>query len=114
VRAIDTSGNVDQSPAQRSLTVVDVKPPQTKISKHPKKIVRTKKMRVKARFTFKSSETGSRFACKLDKGKWKACKSAKSYKVKRGKHTFRVRATDKAGNVDRTPAKWVWRVKRVR
>jgi hypothetical protein len=32
--------------------------------------------------------------------------------VKRGKHTFSVRATDQAGNVDATPATDTWKVKR--
>ena len=44
-------------------------------------------------------------------------KSPKAYRVKadkvgKRKHTFQVRATDKAGNVDKTPTKWVWKVKR--
>jgi ELWxxDGT repeat protein len=95
--------------------LADFSPPQTKITSHPKKTVRTTKNSAKVRFRFRSDEPGSKFACKLDSGKWKACKSAKTLKVKAGKrkHTFQVRATDKAGNVDRTPARWAWRVKRI-
>ena len=94
--------------------VSDFSPPQTKITKHPKKTVYTKKRSATVRFRFSSDESGSTFTCKLDSGKWKPCNSPKSVKVKasKGKHTFRVRATDKAGNADGTPAKWVWRVKR--
>ena len=45
------------------------------------------------------------FQCKLDKGKFKSCKSPKTYKkLKLGKHVFKVRAIDKAGNVGK-PAK---------
>lgn len=95
--------------------LADFSPPQTKITSHLKKTVRRTKNSAKVRFRFRSDEPGSKFACKLDSGKWKACRSAKTLKVKAGKrkHTFQVRATDKAGNVDRTPAKWAWRVKRI-
>jgi hypothetical protein len=34
--------------------------------------------------------------------------------VKKGKHEFAVRATDTAGNVDQTPAKLSFKVKRKR
>ena len=111
VRAKDQVGNVDASPAKRSFTV-DTRAPQTKIAKHPKKIVRTVKAMVKVSFTFTSSEKSSRFSCKLDKKKWKSCRSRTTYKVKSGKHTVHVRATDRAGNTDRTSAKWTWTVKR--
>lgn len=87
-------------------------PPQTTIVKHPSKLVRTKTTKAKVSFVFKSSKKGSHFSCKLDKGKWSSCRSPKSYKVKLGKHTFQVRATSSAGKTDRSPAKWVWKVKR--
>ena len=111
VRAEDQVGNIDASPAKRSFTV-DTHAPQTKIAKHPKKLVSTKKAMVKVTFTFASSEKGSHFSCKLDKKTWKSCSQRTTYKVKLGMHTFQVRATDRAGNTDRTPAKWVWKVKR--
>jgi len=80
----------------------DKVPPQTKIVKGPPK--KTTKTTVK--FKFRSSEAGSKFQCKLDRGKFKKCKSPKTYKkLKPGKHVFRVRAVDAAGNVDPTPAK---------
>lgn len=58
-----------------------------------------------AKFYFKSNEAGSTFRCRLDWGSWQSCSSPKYYsKLANGKHTFRVRATDKAGNADPTPA----------
>jgi hypothetical protein len=43
---------------------------------------------------------------KLDGKPFKSCRSPKTYKkLKSGKHVFKVRATDRAGNVDPTPAK---------
>lgn len=86
----------------------DTTPPSGKISKRPKS--RTTKRRAKFKFT--SNEAGSTFLCKLDRGKYKACKSSYSKKVKLGKHTLRMIAVDAAGNRDATPAVWRWRVVR--
>jgi len=80
----------------------DTTPPQTRIRKGPKR----KSESATAKFKFTSSEKGSTFQCKLDKKPWRRCKSPKTYKgLKPGKHVFKVRAVDKAGNVDPTPAK---------
>jgi CSLREA domain-containing protein len=59
-----------------------------------------------AMFKFISSARGSTFQCKLDRKPFKKCRSPKTYKqLKPGKYVFRVRAIDKAGDVDPTPAK---------
>lgn len=79
----------------------DKTPPDTKILKGPPK--RTHKRTVK--FKFVSTEAGSTFQCKLDRKPFKPCASPKKYKLKPGKHVFEVRAIDKAGNTDPTPAK---------
>ncbi len=87
----------------------DTAPPETTIDKGPKK--RTEKR--KAKFRFSSSEAGSSFQCKLDRKPFKRCDSPFRKKVKAGKkHKFRVRAIDAAGNVDPTPAKRKWKVRR--
>jgi hypothetical protein len=58
----------------------------------------------KATFNFASAEPGSGFLCKLDRKKFKPCTSPKTYKrLTPGKHVFRVKARDAAGNVDATP-----------
>lgn len=64
--------------------------------------------KVKARFT---SESGARFECKIDRRPYGACKSPKTLRLKVGRHVFRVRAVDAAGNIDPSPAKAVVRVK---
>lgn len=80
----------------------DAIPPDTKIVKGPPK--KTHKTTVKFKFT--STEAGSTFECKLDRKPFKKCSSPKTYKkLKAGKHVFKVRAIDRAGNVDPTPAK---------
>ena len=79
----------------------DTTPPETTITKHPP--AKTDGPRVKYRFV--SSEAGSSFECRLDRGAFKPCSSPKRLKhLDRGRHTFRVRATDAAGNADQTPA----------
>jgi hypothetical protein len=82
-------------------TPADTDPPQTTITKRPPN--KTAKATVK--FKFSSDEAGSTFECKLNKKPFKPCSSPK--KVKRlavGKHKFKVRAKDAAGNVDPSPA----------
>jgi hypothetical protein len=67
----------------------------------------------RATFQFASAEAGSTFTCKLDSQRFKACTSPKSYgNLKPGKHEFRVKARDRAGNVDATPAVKRFKIKR--
>jgi hypothetical protein len=81
--------------------------PQTTIAKGPGKQLD----QGIAKFSFKSSEAGSTFQCKLDGRKPARCKSPKRYTgLRPGRHTFKVWATDRAGNKDQTPAKRGFRV----
>jgi hypothetical protein len=83
------------------LPAADRTPPQTKITKGPK----GKSSRKKAKFNFASNEAGSKFECKLDRKPFKKCRSPKKYSgLKPGKHVFKVRAIDAAGNRDPSPA----------
>jgi hypothetical protein len=107
VRAADAASNVDPSPATRSFTV-DTTPPDTTLTKKPKK----KSTRATAKFAFASSEAGSTFECSLDGKAFVACGPTYKVRVKVGKHTVLVRATDALGNADATPAKY--KFKRVR
>jgi hypothetical protein len=85
----------------------DTTRPQTTITKKPKK----SSAKRKAKFKFTSSEPGSTFECRFDKAKkFTACKSPLTKKVKPGKHKFEVRAIDRAGNADATPATWKFKV----
>ena len=90
--------------------------PETAITKGPKKKLKTRKerRRAKAKFTFASNEPGTRFECSVDGAALTACESPFKVKTKKGKHLFQVRATDQAGNVDATPASREWKVKRNR
>jgi CSLREA domain-containing protein len=85
----------------------DTKAPQTKILKGPRGKVST----ATVKFKFSSSEKGSSFRCKLDRGPFRVCKSPKKYRnLKPGKHVFKVRAVDRAGNIDPTAAKRAFRI----
>ena len=62
-------------------------------------------------FGFSSSEPGSTFECSLDGGAYAACASPLTLPtLGEGPHTFHVRATDVAGNVDPSPAGWSWTI----
>ena len=106
VRAKDSAGTSDPSPAQRTWTV-DTVAPNTTITSGPKVSTGSKS----ATFSFSASEGGARFECRLDGGVWKACSSPRTYgRLKKGAHVFRVRAVDEAGNADGTPDMWSWTV----
>jgi hypothetical protein len=85
--------------------------PNTALGAHPKKLIKTKKNKVKVKFSFKSTTPGVTFECKLDKGKFAPCASPKSYRVKPGKHKFSVEALA-AGIADPTPATFSFKVVR--
>lgn len=89
----------------------DTTAPKTTLGKKPKK----KSGKRKAKFTFTSSEPGSRFECKLDKAKkFTPCTSPLTKTVRPGKHKLEVRAIDAAGNQDASPARWSFEVTRPR
>jgi Glycine rich protein len=85
--------------------------PDTFLGAHPKRTIKTDKSRVKVKFTFSSDVVGATFKCKLDKGAFVACTSPKTYKVKRGSHTFSVEAVG-AGGTDSSPATFSFKVKK--
>jgi hypothetical protein len=111
VRATDVAGNTDASPATRSFTVDTTTPdttaPDTTITSGPTATTTS----TSASFAFTSSEAGSTFECKLDAGGYAACTSPKAYSgLSTGSHTFSVRATDAAGNLDASPASQTWTI----
>ena len=58
--------------------------------------------------TFGANESAT-FACSLDEAAYTPCDSPTRYAdLHPGWHTFAVRATDAAGNVDPTPAEVRW------
>jgi Ca2+-binding RTX toxin-like protein len=91
---------------------LDTKPPRTRLGAHPPTLIKTKSGRRRVVFRFASSEAGSRFSCRLDGRPFRICTSPRAYVVGPGRHTFRVVAADQAGNVDRTPVLFHFRIRR--
>ncbi len=98
------------------------KAPETKISKGPKKTVKTRGKRAKVTFKFSSSDEGAKFECalvtikkgkKAPKPKFKGCKSPKKLSLKPGKYRFSVRAV-LSGVVDPSPATKAFKVVHVK
>jgi hypothetical protein len=100
VLGTSATGNVDAVPASRTF-IVDTAAPDTAIDSGPAGTISEDS----ARFGFSSSESGSRFECRLDGASWAPCTNPKSYdSLAGGLHDFSVRAMDPAGNVDTSPA----------
>lgn len=100
-RATDRAGNVaDATPATASWAVADFDPPETTITKRPKRKSKDKKPVI----AFEADDPAATFECRYDSDPWDKCRSPKKKKVKVGKHRFRVRAVDVGENADPTPA----------
>jgi Bacterial Ig-like domain len=100
VRATDVAGNVEPIPASQTI-IVDTVEPETTIDSGPSGATGD----ATPTFGFSSSQPGSSFECRVDGGAWASCASPETTApLSDGAHTFEVRATDPAGNVDQTPA----------
>jgi Fibronectin type III domain len=83
-------------------TIIHVKPPRT-----------TRSRTAFFHFGARSGVAATRYQCKLDRGRWRACSGrlGKRYRnLKPGYHTFQVRAGN-ANGFDRTPSRWRWRIR---
>lgn len=108
VRAVDPTGNVDQSEATFSWQI-DLTPPSVSSVTG---IPATSAWPVVGNVTisFAASEAGSTFECKLDAEAFAACTNPRTYTgLSDGVHTFQVRAIDPAGNIGTpsAPAYWI-------
>jgi hypothetical protein len=85
--------------------VTDTTPPETTITAGPSGAVSA----TSVSFSFSSSERRSRFECRTDGAAWQACSSpASDTGLAVADHLFEVRAIDRAGNADPTPASRAW------
>jgi hypothetical protein len=102
VKASDPAGNTS-APASFTWTI-DTTAPTATITAQPASVWASPA----ASFSFTTSEAGSTFECQLDTGAYAACTSPKNYTgLADGSHTFRVRATDAAGNTG-AAASYTW------
>ena len=108
VRAITSAGAIDPTPAQRLWTVSTGATgiPDTTITGGP-----TNTTLANSSFSFTSNESGVHFQCRVDGSPWVACTSPWwVYGALPDNHVVEVRAIDRDGNVDPTPARRVWTV----
>jgi Ca2+-binding RTX toxin-like protein len=96
---------------RRPLPPRDRTPPATRLSRRPAALLLASGPRRRVAFAFAASEGGARFRCRLDNQPFRPCRSPRAYLVSPGRHTFRVFAIDAAGNRDRTPALFRFRVR---
>jgi len=95
------STSPSQPGATASTTPEDTTPPETSLSEEFP-------ARDAALFSFGANESAS-FTCSLDGAAYTSCDSPTLYSdLDPGWHTFAVRATDAAGNVDPSPAETRW------
>ena len=92
------------------LTPCDRVAPDTTITKGPKD--RTRKKSATFEFTGSDARVLAGFECALDGATFATCTSPHTVRVKKGRHTFSVRATDTNANVDGAPATDDWKVKK--
>ncbi len=81
-----------------TLETPDVTPPDTLITSGPSGLTRFNP----PGFGYTSNEPGATFACRVDGGPYVACGSRNE--MGQGAHVMQIRATDRAGNADPTPA----------
>ena len=106
VRALNKQGKGDDTPAEH-LWTIDTVAPITMLTEAPPPADNS----VLVRFSFRSNEEYVTFDCSLDGGSYIACTSGSEVgPVGDGSHAFAVRAHDRAGNVDASPAIHAWAV----
>lgn len=86
--------------------------PATRLGHRPRRTLALPehRRRLRVAFAFAASEPRTRFRCRLDRGPFRPCRSPRAFRVAAGRHVFRVFATDTAGNRDRSPAVFRFRV----
>jgi hypothetical protein len=110
VRATDAATNTDPSPATYNWTI-DTTPPSTTIGPT---MPAANTQSSSATFDVGSNEPGSTFECRLDGALFASCTTPVVYGgLGDGAHTFDVRATDPAGNLDTSPATYGWKIDNV-
>jgi hypothetical protein len=86
--------------------------PRTFFLQRPPRTIRTRTLKARAVFRFGSDLTGVSFVCRIDGGLLQTCPQRLVHRFPIGWHTVRVFARAAAGNADRTPAVYHFRVKR--
>lgn len=88
--------------------------PKTFFLQRPSKVIRTHHHQAKAVFRFGSNESDVSFVCRVDGSFFRPCSARLARQFALGWHVIKVAARDPAGNGDKTPASYSFKVKRVR
>lgn len=105
VRSVSSGGT--RSAATSYTWTIDTVPPETTIASGPPASGHS----ASAAFTFTSSESGSTFFCSINSSGFAPCSSPQTYSgLGDGTYTFRVQATDAAGNADPSAATYTWTI----
>ena len=106
VRAVDIAGNQDPTPASRSWRV-DTVAPQTSFTATPT----NPSSDPTGDFAFVSNEGDADFRCSLDVAPFVGCTSPfTTPPLAPGAHSLEVAAIDAAGNIDPSPATFIWSI----
>jgi hypothetical protein len=109
-QATDGAGNTSAVGAFPITVKVDATQPDTAKGSGPPALTNAKS----ADFTFAPTDATSgveKTECSLDGSAFASCSTPQTRSgLAEGDHTFSVRATDVAGNVETTPATWAWRI----
>ncbi len=103
VRARDTAGNVDPTPASQNFQIG--KAPETTITEGAYSTT----AQTATAFLLESDEFGTTFECRVDGEAWQGCSAHPGYaNLEAGAHHFEARAVGEEGAVDPTPALRDW------
>jgi hypothetical protein len=91
------------SPAPRSA-------PDTKILRHPRRVIHIRGSSARVRFALGSDQTGASFLCKVDRVPYRPCRASFRAKFQLGKHLLKVKAHSPNGLTDPTPAIFRFRI----
>ena len=100
----------DPNPPSES-PIADIIPPRTELLHRPAKRVFTVRRWRRVVFAFRSDDPGASFRCRLDRRRFRRCRSPRAYRLRPGRHFVRIFAVDAAGNRDATPARFAFRVR---
>jgi hypothetical protein len=100
------NGKTDQTPAE-AVWMIDTRAPETSLDASPP-VADNSTM---VQFEFSANEQTVTFDCSLDNAAYAPCTSGDTFgPLTDGAHGFAVRATDRAGNVDASPAIYAWQI----
>ncbi|MGZ8665786.1 MAG: hypothetical protein ACXWZM_01600 [Solirubrobacterales bacterium] len=112
-KANDAAGNTSGCSPAPATYVEDSLAPRTRITLGPG--VKTRRRTAVFRFLDATGNPGTTFLCRLDRGKWRSCKTPRRFRrLHFGRHVVRVKATDAAGNRETAGAKRRFKVIRKR